>query len=402
MSVVVSRRFRFATFLAATVLTILLLWLLGAAAHVFLLLFIAVLFSLYLGAVTDFFARRLLMPRHIAFIIALSLTIAGAVALVWALIPPVTQQTQQLLRVLPEYVVAWETAINRAAARIPAVAEMWGQSDDHRVLSAVYNEMSQWLRGVVPKVIWLVHGVINFVAVLVMSIYLTLYPGLYREWLIALFPPIHRDLVRDVLGDLATTLRAWIVGQLLAMFILGALTALGLWLLQVPFALTFGLFTGAVAIIPFFGTLISTVLPALFVLGGEGMGGLGPGAHAWLVILLGVVIHVLESNVVAPIIMQKKVELPPVLTMMSVLIFGELLGPVGLLVAVPSLAVIMVVVRRILVNRIYEGQGFRRTQRDRVLVLRVPSPHGGVLLPEGSPPDIVTLAERQSPERPAA
>ena len=59
-------------------------------------------------------------------------------------------------------------------------------------------------------------------------IYLSLHPALYREWLIALFPPIHRDLVRDVLADLADSLRAYIVGQLLTMTFLGAITALGL------------------------------------------------------------------------------------------------------------------------------------------------------------------------------
>lgn len=400
MSVVVSRRFRYATILAATILTILLLWLFGAAADVFLLLFIAVLFSLYLGAVTEFFADRLLMPRHLAFPVALSLTIAGAVALFWALIPPVVQQTQQLIQVLPNYIAEWEAAIERGIARMPAFAELWRSEGEHRVLSEVYQRATSTLGSIFSKVPWILHAAINFVAVMVMGIYLTLYPGLYREWLIALFPPIHRDLVRDVLGDLKVSLRAWIVGQLLAMFILGALTWIGLMLLDVPFALTFGIFTGVVAIVPFFGTLVSTILPALFVLGGTGVWGMGPVAHAWLVILLGVIIHVLESNVVAPIIMQKKVELPPVLTMMSVLIFGKLLGGVGLLVAVPALAVVMVVVRRILVNRIYEGQGFRRTPRDRVMVLRVPSPQGGILVPEGPPPDVLTHAE--SHQRPAA
>src|SRR5205814_6131157 len=139
---------------------------------------------------------------------------------------------------------------------------------------------------------------------------------------IALFPPIHRDLVRDVLADLATTLRAYIVGQLLTMAILGALTAIGLSLLQVPYALTFGVFTGAVAIVPFFGTLVSTTLPALFVLGGQGIGGFGPGTHALTVILLGTVVHLIEGNLVMPLITAKQVELPPVLTILSVLVIG--------------------------------------------------------------------------------
>ena len=230
---------------------------------------------------------------------------------------------------------------------------------------------------------------INIFSVAVMAIYLALHPGVYREWLIALFPPVHRDLVRDVLGDLATQLRSWIVGQLFAMFTLALLTAIGLYLLDVPYWLTFGIFTGAVAIVPFFGTLVSTVLPALFVLGGDGIWGFGPGGHALLVVLLGTVIHVVESNVVIPLIVANRVHLPPVLTIMSVLVVGKLMGAPGLLVAVPALVTTMVVVRRILVNRIYEGQGFRRTTRDRVLVLRVPVPEGGVLVPDAGGIDMV-------------
>ena len=139
-----------------------------------------------------------------------------------------------------------------------------------------------------------------------MGIYLALHPALYREWLIALFPPIHRDLVRDVLADLADSLRAYIVGQLLTMTFLGAITALGLYLLDVPFALPFGIFTGLVAIVPFFGTLLSTTLPALFVLTGHAYHGFSPGGHALLVVGLGVVVHLIEGNIVSPLVMSKQ------------------------------------------------------------------------------------------------
>jgi hypothetical protein len=210
-----------------------------------------------------------------------------------------------------------------------------------------------------------------------MSIYLSINPVLYREWLIALFPPVHRELVRDVLGDISGQLRSWIVGQLTAMLVLAAMTAIGLYLLNVPYWLTFGVFTGAVAVVPFFGTLLSTLLPAAFVLAlPDG------GTRALLVVALGVVIHLIEGNFVAPLIASRRVEIPPVLSIMSVLIIGKLLGPVGLLVAVPTVAALMVVVRRILVHRVYEGHGFRRAMRDQPMVLRVPPPDGdGVLLP---------------------
>ena len=388
MTVTVPRRFRFAPILAATVLTGLLLYLFGRTANIFLLLFIAILISLYLGAVAEVFQNRLRLPPRIALAGAVALTIAAVVTLLRLLVPPVVEQTQALIKVLPQFVEAWELQIGRFVARYPAMSDMW-RPGEHKLMNAIYEAVTGPLGDLVPKVVGIVHTGINVFSVVVMSIYLALYPGLYREWVIALFPPIHRDLVRDVLVDLRTTLRAWIVGQLLAMVVLAVLTALGLYLLDVPYYLTFGVFTGAVAIVPFFGTLVSTVIPALFVLGGDGFAGFGGFGHAVLVILLGTVIHLIESNLVIPLITAKKVELPPVLTIMSVLVVGSLLGPVGLLVAVPTLAVVMVVLRRILINRIYEGHGFRRAARDRALVLRVPAPEGGVLVTDAPELDVI-------------
>lgn len=379
--------------LAAITATVLLLWLLGVAAEVFLLLFIAVIISLYLGAVTDFFATHGRLPRRFAFTMAILLTIVAIVGLISLLIPPVINQTQQLVQVLPNYVNSWETGIDRFVARYPGMSEMW-RPGEHRVFRAIYDQVGGAFTNLVPKVVSVLHVAVYVVSVAVMSIYMALQPGVYREWLIALFPPVHRDLVRDVLRELADTLRAYITGMLVAMFILAAFTAFGLWLLNVPYWLTFGVFTGAVAIIPFFGTLSSTLLPALFVLGGPGFRDFSPPAHALLVVLLGVAVHLLEGNFIGPVVMQKRVELPPVLTIMSVLVFGLLLGPVGLVVAVPALACLMVVVRRIVINRIYEGKGFRRSTRERLLVLRVPVPEGDALVASEDPVDVIAISEK--------
>ena len=241
-------RGRVAPVAAGLVLTVLLLWLMGVAAEVFLLLFISVILSLYLGAVTDFFTTRGRMPRRLALALAIIVTLFGIGGLIALLIPPVVEQTGQLIRVLPEYIEGWERSIDRFAARFPAAAEFW-RPGEHRVFRAIYDQVSGAFTDVVPKVFSLGHAVINVFAVAVMSIYLALQPGLYREWLIALFPPTHRDTVRDVMRDLATTLKSWIVAQLLAMTVLAILTAIGLYILRVPYWLTFGIFVGAVVIV---------------------------------------------------------------------------------------------------------------------------------------------------------
>jgi predicted PurR-regulated permease PerM len=383
-----SKKFKFAPILTATVFTILGLWLAVRVADVFILLFIGILISLYLGALAGVLHRRAHLPERLAFLAAILLSFGVVALLFWVLVPPLIAQTQELVKVLPAYISGWEGAIDRLAERVPSLKSVYTPGQ-HRILIAVYDQLAGQFDNVVPKVLSIVEVLVSIFSVIVMALYLSLHPALYREWLIALFPPLHRDLVRDVLSDCASSLRAYIVGLLLTMSFLGTLTALGLYLLGVPYALTFGVFTGLATIVPFFGTLLATTLPALFVLTGP-----NGGSRALWVIGLGVLVHLIEGNLVSPYIMSKQVDLPPVLTIVFVLVVGKLLGPLGLLVAVPALCVIMVIVRRILLTRIYEGQGFRRTTRDRPLVLRLPASEVGVIVPTAAV-DVVSMLERR-------
>ncbi len=379
---------RFAPILAGTIITVALLWLVVQAYSVFLLLFLAVLLSLFLRAVADVFESRLRLPPAIALLCAVLITLGALVGLVTLLVPPFAEQTRALAQELPKYITGLENQIAKLGERIPPL-KAYLATDDHKALTVLYDQASAQLEGLLPKVFGLLHLAIDGFALMVMALYLARRPADYREWLIALFPPTQRELARDVLLEIARDLRAWITGQLLGMVILATLTAIGLAALQVPYWLTFGILTGAVAIIPFFGTLVSTAVPALFVLASDG--------DPWRVlgvIILGTVIHLIESNLVVPLITETQVKLPPVLSIMSVLIFGQLLGPVGLIVAVPILVVLTVIVRRVLVNRIYEGSAERTLPVDRTMVLRVPAPEDGVIVPAGAVPDLIDLAER--------
>jgi predicted PurR-regulated permease PerM len=388
-----ARRFKFAPILTATVFTVLLLWIAGKVAHVLLLLFLGIMISQYLGALAGVLHRRLRIPEGWALAAAVLVSLGGLALLLWALVPPVIAQTQELVRVLPTYIVGWESAIDRLVARVPALVSVYTPGQ-HKLILAVYEQVTSQFGSVVPKVIGIVELAISLFSVFVMGLYLALHPALYREWLIALFPPIHRDLVRDILTECGQSLRAYIVGLLLTMTFLGTLTAIGLTVLHVPYALTFGVFTGIATIVPFFGTLLATALPALFVITAP-----DGGARALWVVAVGIAVHLIEGNIVSPHIISKQVDLPPVLTIVFVLIVGTLLGGLGLLVAVPALAVIMVVVRRILLTRLYEGQGFRRTTRERAIVLRLPASEGGVIVPRTTV-DVISALERHTASAP--
>lgn len=385
----VATKVRFAPILFGTLLAVLLVWLVATAKGVFLLLFIAIIASLFLRSVADVFVRRTGMPPGLALAAAVLLTLGAIGGLVTLLVPPVVEQTRELATVLPRYVAGLEKFIGSLVQRVPQLRDQW-KPEDHQVVSVLYEQASKQAEALLPRVFSLLHVGIDLFALLVMSLYLARNPADYREWLIALFPPAQRELVRDVLLEIARDLRAWITGQLAGMLILAILTAIGLAALDVPYWLTFGLFTGAVAIVPFFGTLVSTLLPALFVLAGD-----GDVVRAGLVVVLGTVIHLIESNLVLPLITQNQVKLPPVLSIVAVLTFGQLLGPVGLVVAVPILVVITVIVRRVLVNRIYQGVTDRVAPGSKPLVVRVPAPDGALVPVTGfRTADLVAVAER--------
>ena len=343
----------------AVLVTILLLLFVKSVADILLLFFIAILFALYLHAITDFLEQRLDLPRVAGLSAALVFTFVALAALVALIVPAVLRQTQDLLVALPALIESWRTSLIDLARDYPLIGQVVETENlAPAELTSPLATISEYFTNLFPYVYNVFHVLILLVSVLVMGLYMTLRPTVYEVGFIRLLPPVHRDLGRDILRELSVTLRAWIVGQLLAMVFLGVLTWIGLLILQVPYALAFAVFTGVVVVVPFFGTLVSTLLPALFVLGSHGP------LHALLVVLLGVVIHLIEANVVHPMIMERQVHLPPVLSILSVLVMAELLGPIGLLVAVPTLATVMVVVRRIYVERILEGRGFRRRLRE--------------------------------------
>ncbi len=369
---------------------LLLLVFLFKVAEVLLLFFIAILFGVYLSWITEALQRNLGLPRWAGLLGALLITAAAATGLGFLIIPPLIEQGQELIRTLPATLSSVEITLLELARRNSVAAQILGTLDPGQSYTGNFiKDVTGSTRSMVPYLFSGVGFAIHFISVLVMGIYLALRPAVYREGFILLAPPVHRELVRDLLSDLGRTLRAWIVGQLLAMFSLGLLTWIGLWLLGVPYPLAFGVFTGVVAIVPFFGTLVSTLLPALFVINDGGLW------QFFWVAQLGVWVHVFEANVVAPMIMERQVHLPPVLSILSVLIMAHLLHLVGLLVAVPVLCTVMVVARRVYVHRVLEGKGFRRAIRDRPIEIKLSGDGGGVLVhPSAYESTVPALLER--------
>jgi predicted PurR-regulated permease PerM len=329
-------------------LAVIVVALLVRTVDVLLVLFLAIILAVYLNAVSGFLQRRAGVPPTVGLASGLALSLGALVGVVFLIAPAVTGQVQDLIANLPRYLTDLDQSINRLFRSIPVLRRGVTEGGSPGLLATSLNEMFGFLRGaVVPYLKGGVELIIITVSVVAMAVYLSRNPAVYVEGLVALIPPARRALTRVILYDLNLTLHAWVVGQIIAMVVLAVLTTLGLWILGVPYFLAFGIFAGIAAIVPFFGTLFSTVIPALFALGVAGL----PKAVA--VTLLGIGVHLVEANFVAPVVMERKVNLPPVITIAGVLLIGKLFGLAGLIVAVPILAFVMVLIRHILLGEVY-------------------------------------------------
>jgi len=179
-----------------------------------------------------------------------------------------------------------------------------------------------------------------FMLVLFIAAYIGVDPALYHGGLLELFPVRQRDRVAVTLADLATTLRRWLVTQLIAMVVIGGVTTVFLFAVRVKAALPLGILAGILKFIPIVGSIFAAI-PAIAM-------AFIDSPHKALVIAIGYfVIQFVENHLLVPILMKHGVNIPPALTLGIQALMALLFGFLGLLVAVPLLAAILTIVRAI-------------------------------------------------------
>ncbi|HEX8848621.1 MAG TPA: AI-2E family transporter, partial [Gemmatimonadaceae bacterium] len=176
-----------------------------------------------------------------------------------------------------------------------------------------------------------------------LSIYIAADPGLYHDGLMHLFPRRARARAGEVLSAMATVLRKWLVTQLIAMAAIGAVTTVALLILGVKAAFALGLLAGLFEFIPTVGPILSAV-PAV------AMGFVDSPEKALMIAIAYIVIQFLENHILIPLLMRGGVDLPPALTVVTQAVMALVFGFLGLMVAVPLLAAVMVPVKMLYVE----------------------------------------------------
>jgi predicted PurR-regulated permease PerM len=179
-----------------------------------------------------------------------------------------------------------------------------------------------------------------FLLVLFIAAYIGVDPALYHGGMLEIFPPRQRARVALTLASLATTLRRWLVTQLIAMLVIGTVTTIFLAVIQVKAALPLGILAGILKFIPIVGSIFAAI-PAIAM-------AFIDSPHKALVVAIGyLAIQFAENHLLVPILMKRGVNIPPAFTLGIQALMALLFGFLGLLVAVPLLAAILTIARAI-------------------------------------------------------
>ena len=303
-----------------------------------LILFAGVLLAVFLRVGADQLPARLPAAMRVLLFILLLLALGAVLGLLAA--HPLAEQANELWRQVPAALQSLTQAISRYS---------WGEELLGR-LRPENLSLPSGGGGSAFSALGSTFGALgNFVLIIFLGLYFALDPGLYRRGIVLLCAPSLRPKAEMVCQEVGRTLRNWLSAQLIAMAVVGSLTGLGLWLVGIPLAPLLGVIAALLAFIPTIGPVLSAVPGVLLGLSQGGSGAL---------LALGVYVAVqsLESYLITPYVQKQRVNLPEALTVIAQLGFGLLYGLMGVTLATPAAAVLLMLTRRLYVQDYLESE----------------------------------------------
>lgn len=307
--------------------------------HIIILTFLAVLLALLFTSLGDRLHGLTGLPRRLATLLAglaVTVTLGGALVL---FLPVLGEQVGQLLQRLPEVLGQLRSDLGG----IPWVSRLIDQVQSLEGLGGAGGGAGGVVAGARTAIATASEVAGGVFFVLFAAAFFAVDPALYRNGFLQLVPRSRRATACDVIDEMGRTLRAWLRGELLVMTVVGVVTGLGLWLIGVPLPFALGVTAGLLNIIPFLGPVIAAV-PAVLLASSQGVD-----VALWTLGLF-VAVQQIEGNILVPLVQRQAVSTPPVLVLFTVFAMGTLFGLLGALVATPTVALVLILARRLYVE----------------------------------------------------
>mgnify|MGYP000722101436 CR=1 FL=1 len=295
--------------------------------------------------------KRKIKKRTAVIFIYLAFTMILAVTIVF-IAPEFVNNAKELANTLPEIVSDYQKIFSRFISSIQSSA--WSADIKNAIFTGIENEaaaIQTYVREFLQKAVEVLIGTASIFVDLLLAMVIAYYfikdANFFRDTFLSLIPGKWRNGLIATGREINEVISNFIQGQLLTALIIGVLETLGLLVLNVKYSFVLGLIGGIANIIPYFGPFIGAI-PAV------GLALLDSPMKAVWTALLFIVVQQIDNNFISPKIIEGRVGLHPVTTIIAVLAGGQFFGILGMIFAVPFTAILKIVLKR-LVNSIAAG-----------------------------------------------
>lgn len=285
------------------------------------------------------------VPKVLAIIVVFGIIIALLILTIVFLIPSVISQLNVLYREIPNFIENYQNLILSIK---PQLSKFINPVDVEILLKENLSELQKGILGFSQTIIIYLSNIVSSITFGIVIIPLILFylmrdMVIFKENLYIFVSKGNKKEFKEVLEKIDHIVSGFIRGRIIVCFIVGTLIGIGLYFLNLKFALIIGIVSGIFNFIPYLGPIVGVVLALIFALG-----------QPWWILLMIVVLFVLVNQLEAiylnPNILGKELGLHPLTVILSMLICGLLLGILGILVAVPLAAILKVLAIRYLVQ----------------------------------------------------
>ena len=284
-------------------------------------------------------------PKILAIIIIIAIIIGLLILTIFFVIPSIINQLNILYSEIPKFIEKYQTII---LSLKPQLSKFINPTDVATLIKESLYELQKNALGFSQEIIIYLSNIVSSISFGIVIVPLILFYILrdiliFKENLYTFVSKKKKEEFKEVIEEIDHILSGFIRGRIIICIIVGALIGIGLYVLNLKFALIIGIVSGAFNFIPYLGPIIGVVLALIFALG-----------KPWwiLLIILGlfVLVNQIESVFLEPNILGKGLGLHPLTVILAILVCGQLLGILGVLVAVPLAAILKVLMIRYLIQ----------------------------------------------------
>ncbi|MFT8361952.1 MAG: AI-2E family transporter [Sporolactobacillus sp.] len=297
--------------------------------------------------------ERLKLPRALSIVI-IYLVVAGLIALLAVSFgPTLGHQMKSLFSKLPDYILGVRRMIEQLA---DTRGFKWLVHQDYysidKIQKALTTMINDYSKHAGSGFTTFFHVIVNLTLTIVTVPFILFYMlkdgARLPDAMMRFFPRHYHHEVQEILQDLSTTLSSYIHGLIIVASFVGITSCIGFTVIGLPYSLLLGLIVGVTNIIPYMGPILGAVPAVIIAL-------MDSPVKALLVLAIIIVVQQLDGHLISPLVMGKRLNIHPLTIIVLLLVAGKWIGPIGMILAVPSYAmaktIIMHAIRLIRLRR---------------------------------------------------